>query len=64
MKKSILNLGKALNRAEQKSVNGGGIGSCRSGNDMGNGCLCHKGSTCNSGSCNKKSGHILGHCGV
>jgi len=25
MKKSILNLGKALNRAEQKEVNGGGF---------------------------------------
>ncbi|MEX6626210.1 hypothetical protein [Tenacibaculum salmonis] len=25
MKKSILNLGKALNKAEQKNVNGGGL---------------------------------------
>ena len=30
MKKSILNLGKALNKAEQKSINGGGkrLGEC------------------------------------
>jgi hypothetical protein len=26
MKKSILNLGKALNKAEQKEINGGGFG--------------------------------------
>jgi len=28
MKKSILNLGKALNKAEQKEVNGGSLGQC------------------------------------
>ncbi|MFY0629884.1 MAG: hypothetical protein JXR05_05845 [Flavobacteriaceae bacterium] len=28
MKKSILNIGKALNRTEQKSINGSGGGSC------------------------------------
>ncbi|WP_299889783.1 hypothetical protein [uncultured Lacinutrix sp.] len=26
MKKSILNLGKTLNKAEQKAINGGGMG--------------------------------------
>ncbi|MDC1162267.1 hypothetical protein OAT18_02375 [Tenacibaculum sp.] len=29
MKKSILNLGKALNKAEQQIINGGGKGGCR-----------------------------------
>ncbi len=28
MKKQILNLGKALNKAEQKTINGGGPGGC------------------------------------
>ncbi|TDQ23973.1 hypothetical protein [Tenacibaculum caenipelagi] len=28
MKKQILNLGKALNKADQKQINGGGFGSC------------------------------------
>ncbi|MDP2541213.1 hypothetical protein [Tenacibaculum discolor] len=28
MKKSILNLGKALNKANQKQINGGANGSC------------------------------------
>lgn len=28
MKKSILTLGKALNRAEQKTINGGDFGTC------------------------------------
>jgi len=33
MKKQILNLGKALNKGEQKSINGGGYGSCLTEND-------------------------------
>lgn len=28
MKKSILNIGKALNKAQQKSINGGGTNDC------------------------------------
>ena len=39
MKKSILNIGKALNKAEQKQINGGGrIVECKS--DFG-GCPCN-----------------------
>ena len=35
MKKQILNLGKALNKAEQKQINGGYISECFSDNDCG-----------------------------
>ncbi len=33
MKKQILNLGKALNKAEQKQINGGYMGQCLSNED-------------------------------
>ena len=33
MKKSILNIGKALNKVEQKTVNGGGRAFCYPGTD-------------------------------
>ena len=33
MKKSILNLGKALNKAEQQTINGGNGGYCRTNKD-------------------------------
>jgi hypothetical protein len=35
MKKSILNFGKALNKAEQKSINGGGKQCCAMGSKIG-----------------------------
>jgi hypothetical protein len=38
MKKSILNIGKALNKAEQKEINGGATGRACS-NNCHNGCL-------------------------
>jgi hypothetical protein len=45
MKKSILNIGKALNKIEQKSINGGGFGgSCNTNEDCPvNGHICNCG---------------------
>ncbi|WP_028892857.1 hypothetical protein [Tenacibaculum sp. 47A_GOM-205m] len=42
MKKSILNLGKALNKVEQKSINGSGdvIGFCNANGDCPTGSYC------------------------
>ncbi|PKH50664.1 hypothetical protein CXF68_08130 [Tenacibaculum sp. Bg11-29] len=53
MKKSILNLGKALNKAEQKEINGGiGFGSC-----TGSGSRCcvqtPRGQFCDAGRCTR-----------
>ena len=41
MKKSILNLGKALNRAEQKLVNGGRVVPCAFSDDPSTDWCCH-----------------------
>ncbi len=45
MKKSILNLGKALNKAEQKLINGGGL-RCTSPNSCPTGQCCNANHTC------------------
>jgi hypothetical protein len=60
MKKQFLNLGKALNKAEQKSINGGA--SCRSGSNMDDGCPCNNGSQCSSGNCNTGLHPAFGTC--
>lgn len=64
MKKQILNIGKALNKAEQKTINGGHMlaAPCRGGKDMDTGCLCTSGDQCSSGSCRKSRGQIFGNC--
>ncbi len=43
MKKQILNLGKALNKTEQKTINGGGHGGCWVNEDCFAGQYCCKG---------------------
>ncbi|WP_237274792.1 hypothetical protein [Tenacibaculum ovolyticum] len=40
MKKSILNLGEALNKAEQKEINGGSPRFCRCDSECGSGSHC------------------------
>ncbi|RKF02904.1 hypothetical protein C8N26_2551 [Tenacibaculum lutimaris] len=63
MKKQILNLGKALNKVDQKAINGGYIeGPCRAGTDMDKNCLCTNGGQCSSGTCKKGMGQIYGNC--
>ena len=41
--KSLKNIGKILNRAEQKEINGGGRGSCINDGDCGRGLICECG---------------------
>ena len=41
MKKQILNLGKALNKAEQKQINGGYMPECYTNEDCNQGEVCH-----------------------
>jgi len=72
MKKQFLNLGKALNKAEQKQIFGGDDGmsdpggpggnDCNSGS-MSSGCPClySKPQQCSSGVCTHDS-HIMGKC--
>jgi hypothetical protein len=56
MKKSILNIGKALSRAEQKLVFGGS-GPCRdSYPNQGTGCKCQRNDQCSSGNCGSSGG--------
>ncbi len=53
MKKSILNLGRALNKEAQKSINGGLISRC--GNYIGDtGAYCFSHSDCDEGVCHNK----------
>jgi len=54
MKKSILNIGKVLNKAEQKEVKGGYMAY----DGVGAGGLCHttRPDQCDSGKCNRGSG--------
>ncbi|TCI94218.1 hypothetical protein [Tenacibaculum sp. M341] len=40
MKKSILNLGKLLNKTEQKNINGGGNAFCNDNGDCDSGYFC------------------------
>ena len=52
MKKQILNLGKALSKVEQKSINGGAAGSegwCSEANNNTENCDCDASHPCNSG---------------
>lgn len=70
MKKQILKIGKALNRAEQKEVFGGAIGNegggnpCSFGYDMRSTCLCTNNSQCHSMKCDKSgsAGNVFGVC--
>ncbi|CAM1351442.1 MULTISPECIES: hypothetical protein [Tenacibaculum] len=60
MKKQILNLGKTLNKVEQKEINGSkaAVGGC-----IGSGGLCHRtgpGPKCCSGKCNGRQWGICG----
>jgi len=58
MKKQILDIGRALSRAEQKTINGGNLdgGPCRDAYpSMGIGCKCSKHTQCASNYCGPKS---------
>ena len=56
-------MGSALNKVEQKAINGGYIeGPCRAGTDMDKNCLCTSGGQCSSGTCKKGMGQIYGNC--
>lgn len=66
MKKQILNIGKALNRAEQKEIFGGNVlmeegfdDGCYVRGEMDNNCGCNYNSDCKSGYC---EGRIIGLC--
>ena len=64
MKKSILNLGSALHRAEQKQINGGYNGSCPT---LGEWCNVRNGTHCCPGSglyCHPYTAHSIPGTGV
>ena len=69
MKKQILNIGKALNRAEQKKVFGGSMYDEDEGGlcqvlypEQPAGCACNKNSQCASGKCGSKHGGYFKKC--
>jgi hypothetical protein len=69
MKKSILNLGKALNKTEQKSINGGRVLLGSGDGLLGRGSLCVRTGTlphtkCKPGlTCKSSNTHTTGVCG-
>jgi len=62
MKKQILNLGKALKKAEQKEINGGRV--IDEGGCLASGALCHTSATLEKNKCCGTCGNLSGSWGI